>query len=133
MNIYDALIAKALSGGGSGGSGGGGGGDSSPAGIPRVEISSSSAALDPNKFYVFPEMASLTITLATPSDSTIVNEYHFRFDSGDTATTLSLPNDVTMPADFAVEADMTYEISIIDNMGLVTSWEYTPPAVVEAV
>lgn len=78
-------------------------------------------AIDPNKFYVFGEVASLTVTLGTEV-SGYVNEYHFRFTSGATATTLSLPQTVTMPSDFAVEANKTYEISIVDGFGTVTSW-----------
>lgn len=78
-------------------------------------------ALDPNKFYVFGEVASLIVTLGTEV-SGYVNEYHFRFTSGATATTLSLPQTVNMPSDFAVEANKTYEISIVDGFGTVTAW-----------
>lgn len=75
-----------------------------------------------NTFYVFGEVSALTITLATPADANIVNEYHFRFTSGSTATTLSLPNSVNMPSGFQVEASKTYEISIVDNYGVYTAW-----------
>lgn len=77
--------------------------------------------IDPNKFYVFGEVTSLTIALGTEV-SGYINEYHFRFTSGSTATTLSLPQTVTMPSDFEVEANKTYEISIVDGFGTVTSW-----------
>lgn len=78
--------------------------------------------LTENTFYVFGEVTSLTVTLATPTDSSIVNEYHFRFTSGTTATVLSLPQSVTMPSGFTVEASKVYEISIVDGYGTVTSW-----------
>lgn len=77
--------------------------------------------LAPNKFYVFGEVTSLTITLGT-GDSDLANDYHFRFTSGTTATVLSLPQTVNMPTGFAVEASKVYEISIVDNYGTVTSW-----------
>ena len=77
--------------------------------------------LAPNKFYVFGEVTSLTITLGT-GDSDLANDYHFRFTSGSTATVLSLPQTVNMPTGFAVEASKVYEISIVDNYGTVTSW-----------
>lgn len=93
---------------------------------PRVVMASTDTAptLDPNKLYVFPEMASLTPTLATPTDNTIVNEYHFIFESGATATTTTFP---AIPGldDFAAEANMVYEVSILEGLALVTSWAVT--------
>ena len=91
--------------------------------MEKVTVSGTAVTqtIDPNKFYVFGEVTSLAITLGTEV-SGYVNEYHFRFASGSTATTLSLPQTVTMPSDFAVEANKTYEISIVDGFGTVTSW-----------
>ena len=91
---------------------------------PRVAMTASDTtpSLSPNKLYVFPEMVSLTPTLATPSDATILNEYHFIFTSGATATTTTFP---AIPGldDFAAEADTVYEVSILEGRALVTSWE----------
>lgn len=89
---------------------------------PRIVATSAAAALDPNKFYVFPEMSALSVTLAPPESSDIVNEYHFRFTSGSAATVLTLPNGVVEPDDFSVEANKVYEISIVDNYMLAVSW-----------
>ena len=52
--------------------------------VSRQEMSSSgtTVTLEPNKLYVFPEMASLTVTLAEPDNSNVANEYHFFFTSG---------------------------------------------------
>lgn len=82
-------------------------------------------ALNPNTLYVFPEMASLAITLATPTDTDIVNEYHFIFTSGSTATTLSIPATVNQPDGFTVEANHVYEVSILENNMTAMSWEVT--------
>lgn len=89
---------------------------------PRIVTTSAAAALDPNKFYVFPEMSALSVTLAAPANNDIVNEYHFRFTSGATATALTLPSGVIQPDDFTVEANKVYEISIVDNYMLAVSW-----------
>ena len=92
--------------------------------VAKTTVSGSSVtqALTENTFYVFGEVSNLTITLATPADANAVNEYHFRFTSGSTATTLTLPNDVTMPSGFQVQASKVYEISIIDNYGAFIAW-----------
>ena len=98
-------------------------GDPGPAGdsgiVSRQEMSSSDTAvtLEPNKLYVFPEMASLTITLGTPSDEDVANEYHFFFTSGATATTLTL-NDVLSDA-YSIEANTKYEVSILENVAYI--------------
>ena len=87
--------------------------------VSRQEMSSSdtTVTLEPNKLYVFPEMASLTVTLGTPSDEDVANEYHFFFTSGATATTLTL-NDVLSDA-YSIEANMKYEVSILENVAYI--------------
>lgn len=89
--------------------------------IPQVIGTGTSVTLDPNKFYVFGEVAELDVSFAAgPAGQ--VNEYHFSFSSGATAAVLSLPVDVVMPDGFTVEADKVYEISIVNNMGLFKGW-----------
>lgn len=93
--------------------------NTSSSATPRQEMSSSdtTATLEPNKLYVFPEMASLTVTLAEPSNTNVANEYHFFFTSGATATTLTL-NDVLSDA-YSIEANMKYEVSILEGVAYI--------------
>lgn len=94
-------------------------------GVPvRIEKTSSdsTAEIEPNKLYIFPEMSSLTYTLATPSDTSIANEYHFIFQSGATATELVHPANVSVPDGFAVEKNKVYEISILEGCLAYQSW-----------
>jgi hypothetical protein len=97
---------------------------SASSGTPRITMANTDTAptLDANKFYVFPEMTSLSVSLNSPASNTIVNEYHFRFTSGSTATQFDLPATVEIPADFDVAANTVYEISIIDNYMVYSSW-----------
>lgn len=88
----------------------------------RIEKSDASATLEPGKLYVFPEMASLSITLAEPTDTAVASEYHFVFQSGATATTLSLPDTIKLPSGFTVEASKIYEISILEGCLCAQSW-----------
>lgn len=80
------------------------------------------AEIEPNKLYIFPEMSSLTYTLATPEDTSIANEYHFVFRSGATATELVHPANVSIPDGFAVEKNKVYEISILEGCLAYQSW-----------
>lgn len=94
-------------------------------GVPvRIEKTSSDTAteLDPNKLYIFPEMSSLTYTLATPSDTSIANEYHFVFRSGATATELVHPSGVSVTDGFTVDKNKVYEISILEGCLAYQSW-----------
>lgn len=90
--------------------------------IPRVETSSATQELEPNKLYVFPEMESLTYTLKSPENTQVVNEYHFIFTSGATATELVHPLGVKIGS-FTVDANKTYEVSILENLLTAQSWE----------
>ena len=98
---------------GSGGSGG----------TVRIEKLSTDTAvgLEPNKLYIFPEMAELFITLAEP-DASVASEYHFVFRSGATATTLTIPDTVKIPSGFTVDASKIYEISILEGCLCAQSW-----------
>lgn len=93
--------------------------ESGSSATPRQEMSPSDTmvTLEPNKLYVFPKMASLTVTLGTPSDTNVANEYHFFFVSGATATTLTL-NDVLSDA-YSIEANMKYEVSILEGVAYI--------------
>ena len=97
------------------------GGTTSTARIEK-ETTDTTVTLDPNKLYVFPQMASLAVTLAAPADNSVVNEYHFIFQSGATATTLTLPGTVKT-GDFKVEANKVYELSIMESCLTWQSWE----------
>ena len=91
---------------------------------PRVQmtLSDTTPSLEANKFYVFPEMATLTPTFVTPTDNSIINEYHFIFTSGATATTLTLPASVLQPDGFTVEVNHVYEVSILENCMTAQGW-----------
>lgn len=75
--------------------------------------------LPPNQYHTWGEVESLTLTLAA-EEAGVVNEYHFSFDSGDTATTLSIPESVQ--TDIVVEPGMHYECSIVGNYMVFRDW-----------
>lgn len=103
-------------------------GPAGPAGVSGVPVriektaSDTTVELEPNKLYVFPEMPSLTYTLAAPSDTSVSNEYHFVFRSGATATELVHPENVSVPDGFAVDKNKLYEISILEGCLAYQSW-----------
>lgn len=94
-----------------------------------TEITSSSTgsvsqALDAGKPYHFTgALTALTITLNTASGQPA--HYHFDFDSGSTAPSLTVPQTISMPDSFAVEANKHYEVDILNNYGAVLSWATT--------
>ena len=92
-------------------------------GTVRVEKGSTDTTveLEPNKLYIFPEMASLTYTLAEPADARVANEYHFVFKSGSTATRVVHPSNVNIGS-FSVGANKIYEVSILEGLLTSQSW-----------
>lgn len=75
--------------------------------------------LPANEYHTWGEISALTLTLGTETSGE-VNEYLFAFDSGATATTLSLPESVV--TDIVVEPNTHYECSIIDNYMTFHDW-----------
>lgn len=78
--------------------------------------------LPPNQYHTWGEVASLTLTLGSGTDGQ-ANGYWFSFDSGNTATTLSLPE--TAQTDIVVEPNMHYECSIVGGYMAFEEWEVT--------
>ena len=74
--------------------------------------------LTPNVFHIWGTVTSLTLTLATASTTTM-DEFMFQFTSGTTATTLSLPSTVKWIAEPEIEANMTYQVSIVNNIAVI--------------
>lgn len=75
--------------------------------------------LPPNQLHTWGEVAELNL-LFSEGTSGRVNEYIFSFDSGATATVLTLPESVV--SDLSVEANRHYEVSIVNNYLTWMSW-----------
>lgn len=91
--------------------------------VTEVTVSSTgdvTQALDAGKIYHFTgSISSLTLTLNV---TTGVPHYHFDFNSGSTAATISLSG-VTWPGgSFTPEASKHYEVDILNGYGVVMAW-----------
>jgi hypothetical protein len=98
---------------------------------PHVEVvdmgTATAATIEPDKYYIFGEVASLAIGLAAAKEGSIGN-YAFQFTSpASGATILSLPLDVKFPIDsgssLQIKAGIVYQISILNGLAIATSWE----------
>lgn len=75
-------------------------------------------ALTANVFHKWGVVSSLTLTLASGTAG-YLSEYMFEFQSGSTATSLSLPSTVTYVDTPTIEANKTYQVSIVDNIAII--------------
>ena len=87
--------------------------------VEIVESTSNTQEIQSNKFYKFGEVSSLNITLAAITDTSVLNEYMFEFTSGSTATTLTLPNTIRWLETPSIEANKTYQCSIVNDIGIL--------------
>jgi hypothetical protein len=92
-----------------------------------VIATSSSMTLSPNTYYrnTSTSLSSLTIKLASTSNSNIINEYFVEFTTRSTGTTVSLPSGIKWANGETptFEAGTTYQISIVNNLGVVTKFK----------
>lgn len=105
-------------------SGGGSSGGSGAYAEVNHGTSDTTFTLTPNTFHVWDEVASLDLTLGNEI-SGIANEYLFQFTSGSTATTLSLPDDITWTGGETptIESNKIYQVSILKGLGSVLEWD----------
>ena len=92
--------------------------------IEEVTVSTAgdvTAALDAGKIYHFTgAISSLTLTLNAAAG--VLPQYHFDFDSGSTAATVSITG-VTWPdGSFTPEASKRYEVDILGGYAVVMAW-----------
>ena len=83
--------------------------------IPIIEQTLSNVEIQPNVLNKWGEILYLNITLAQPTDTTIVNEYMIQFKSGNIETSISLPENITWIQPPYISRNATYQISIVDN------------------
>ena len=83
--------------------------------VAKVEdTTSTSISLTPSNYTEYRYGTLSSLTLSAPADSTY--ECWIRFRSGETATTLTIPQDMNVIGELSVEANKTYELSIKDNV-----------------
>lgn len=92
-----------------------------------VIATSSSMALSPNIYYrnTSTALSTLTITLDSVSNNNIINEYFVEFTTSSSGTTVSLPSTIKWANGEAptFEAGTTYQISIVNDLGVVTKFK----------
>lgn len=88
--------------------------------IATENVAEDTKELQPNKYYIFGEVATLTITLAAGEEN-ILAEYMFEFTSGTTPTKIAWPPHIK-PSTNTIEANKTYQITIINNLATVKSF-----------
>lgn len=94
---------------------------------PLQTSTSTTMTLSPNIYYrnTNTSLARLTINLGSESDSSILNEYLVEFTTRSSGTTVSLPSSVKWANGETptFEASTTYQISIVNNLGIVTKFK----------
>lgn len=96
--------------------------------VPVIEHGTSDTTFNlvPNEFHVWGTVSSLTLTLANPVDPDYYAEYIFEFTSGSTPTSLSIsPNTIKWPETPTIEANKTYQVSILNGIGLIVAVDNT--------
>ena len=94
---------------------------------PLQTSTSTSMTLTPNVYHrnTSTSLASLTITLGAVTDNTILNEYFVEFTTRSAGTTINLPSGIKWfnGETPTFEASTTYQISIINNLGVVAKFK----------
>lgn len=93
--------------------------------IPVETTTSTSKQLTPNKYCKWANTpTSITITLATPTNSNILNNYMFEFTASSSGTTLTMPSTIKWlnGSTPTIDNGKTYQISIINNLATISKF-----------
>lgn len=88
-------------------------------GVSVINHTDTMAEIAPNIFNIWNKVTELNITLSAPQNALKYNEYMFQFSSGEVATTLTLPDTIKWVNAPVIEANSTYQCSIVNNIGVL--------------
>ena len=83
------------------------------------EMTTGEATILPNVYYVWGEVAELTITLGDFTNDGYTDEYCFEFVSGEVATTLIMDEGIKWVLELNIEANKKYQVSILNGIGVI--------------
>lgn len=90
---------------------------------PAVVSSQPAGGFAPNVLYDLGTITgTVTFTIASPSDATIVNHYYWTFETSSTAPTITWPVGITSwygGSAPAIAASKHYEVSVLDGIGCI--------------
>lgn len=96
--------------------------------IEKVIVTDGAAILEPDKLYDFGESAQIVVGFKPQDIPQYAAQYAFQFKSpADAPTSLTMPEGVVFPKEsdsiLSIKAGLTYQITIVDNLAVATSWE----------
>ena len=95
--------------------------------IHKVIVEGGAAILEPDKLYMFGEVAQIALDFAPVENEDFVAQYAFQFKCpADAVTTLTMP-EVKFPVEsnnsLKIVEGRTYQITIVNGLAVATSWE----------
>jgi hypothetical protein len=90
--------------------------------VPVVLLPPDTIRIEPGKLYIWDAVENLNLTLAPPTDDSVLNEYMVQFTSGTVATTLTLPSNIQWLSEPTINPNATYQLSIVNNLAVIGEW-----------
>lgn len=86
----------------------------------EVSNNSGGCSLDPNVYYIVTGQSMIDVSLNTPADTTIYNEYLLEFTTPSGGTSLVITNSVKWHNGESpiIEGGKTYQLSIVNNLAI---------------
>ena len=95
---------------------------------PPIQTSQPGGGMLPNTIYDLGKLEGDTVfLLASPTDNTIPNPYHWTFDTGSTAPTITWPSGIIWPDDFEPGIDTNKHYEVFVRKGYASMLIYSLP------
>lgn len=92
---------------------------STPITINTLDNSSTQITIKPNIMYTIGQISQLSVTLDTPEDISVYNEYMLQFETSGSGATVVFDSSIAWVVEPNIQPNMIYQISILNNVGVI--------------
>ncbi len=90
-----------------------------PITVNTLDSSSTQITIKPNIMYTIGQVSQLSVTLDTPEDPSICNEYMLQFETSGSGATVTFDSSIAWVVEPDIQPNMIYQVSILNNVGVI--------------
>lgn len=90
-----------------------------PITVNTLDTSITQITIKPNVMYTIGQVSQLSVTLATPEDTSICNEYMLQFETSGSGSVVNFDSSISWVVEPNIQPNMIYQVSVLNNIGVI--------------